>query len=416
MTRTTLPLKGSDKAAVLARLGAMVDGDMPLDHARFNLLTPYGDDRFFDVGVQAMHYFAHYNAMFARIIPSVGTVVQELKDIALSLQHAPEGGATVITAGGTESIFTACWAARTRWQERNPGSSRTPEILGPNTMHAAFQKSALLLGMKCVLTEFDGDFRGRPQDIENHVNANTAMIVGSAPAYPHGVFDPIADFAAIAQRHGVWMHVDACVGGYVSPFAEKLGIEIPPYDFRVPGVWSMSADLHKHAYVPKGISTLIYRDADLIRYQTHVSEGWPYGNYTSTGFAGSRPSHVLAAAWAILNHLGEEGYLDIVAGIYRARQRLMDGISAIPGMRILGKPESSVFTFLSDDCDCHAVAELMDKEGWLCFRILNPRALHIQCDPFDDETIDRVLESMRRNVEIVRKTNARAGDGKTGYR
>ena len=416
MTRTTLPAKGSDKSAVLDRLQSMVKGDIPLEHARFNLLTPYADDRFFDVGVQAMHYFAHYNAMFARIIPSVGKVIEDLKDIALSLQNAPEGAATVLTAGGTESIFTACWAARNRWQERNPASSRVPEILGPNTMHAAFQKAAHLLGMKTVLTDFDADYRGRPEDIENHVNANTAMIVGSAPAYPHGVFDPITEFAAIAQRHDVWMHVDACVGGYVSPFAEKLGYDIPPYDFRVPGVWSMSADLHKHAYVPKGISTLIYRDASLIGYQTHVTEGWPYGDYTSTGFAGSRPSHGMAAAWAILNHLGEEGYLEIIEGIYRAKQRLIDGIVAIPGMYILGNPESSVFTFMSDDYDVHAVADLMDKEGWLCFRIVSPKALHIQCDPFDDETIDKVLESMRRNVDVVKKSQAKATLGKTGYR
>ena len=251
-----------------------------------------------------------------------------------------------------------------------------PEILGPDTMHAAFQKAAHLLGMRTVLTPFDAGFRGRPGDIEAGLTPRTAMIVGSAPAYPHGVFDPIAEFAAIAARHDIWMHVDACVGGYVSPFAERLGYPVPAYDFRVPGVWSMSADLHKHAYVPKGISTLIYRDAGLIRYQTHTSEGWPYGDYVSTGFPGSRPSHGMAAAWAIMHHLGEEGYLDIVRGIFRARARLMDGIAAIPGLRILGQPESSVFTFTSDDCDPHAVAEVMEAEGWYCFRIRRPRDGH----------------------------------------
>jgi glutamate/tyrosine decarboxylase-like PLP-dependent enzyme len=416
MTRTSLPAKGTEKQAVLDRLRDMRSRDIPLEFAKFNLLTPYADDSFFDVGLQALNMFAHENAMFARLIPSVATVIKDILDIAMSLQNAPEEAGAVITAGGTESLFSACWAARDYWREQNPSSTAIPEVVGPNTMHAAFQKAAHLLGMKLVMTEFDENFRGRPEDIEAHINENTAMIVGSAPAYPHGVFDPIEELSKIALRHQVWLHVDACVGGYVSPFAEKLGIEIPPYDFRLPGVRSLSADVHKHGYAPKGISTLIYRDAALLKYQSFTTEGWPYGIYKSGGFAGSRPTHVMAAAWAIFNHLGEEGYLDLVRGIYRAKTRLIEGITSIPDMYVLGTPESSVFTFTSDSYDVHAVAELMEERGWYCFRIQAPRGLHIQCDPFDDGTIDKVIASMRACVDRVRTNKLQSGSDKTGYR
>ncbi len=414
--RAILPAKGSEKEVVLGRLRDMRSRDVPTELAKFNLLTPYADDSFFDVGLQALNMFGHENAMLARVIPSVAQVMKDITDIAMSLQNAPDGAGAAITAGGTESIFSACWAARDYWRERNPSSTATPEVIAPNTAHAAFQKSAHLLGMKLILTDFDENFRGRASDIESRIDENTAMIVGSAPAYPHGVFDPIEAFSEIAVRRNVWLHVDACVGGYVSPFAEKAGFNIPPYDFRLPGVRSLSADLHKHAYAPKGISTLIYRDAALLKYQSHTTEGWPYGVYRSTGFAGSRPSHVMAAAWAILHHLGEAGYLDLVKRMYRAKARLIDGIAGIPGMYILGVPESNVFTFTSDSCDVYAVAEMMEKQGWFLFRILKPRALHIQCDPFDDEMIDKVLTALRACVERVTKDGLRSGSDKTGYR
>jgi len=416
MSRTVLPEFGLEKAAVLDRLREIRSRDIPLDRARFNLLTPYGDDSFFDVGLKALNMFGHENAMLARAIPSVARVMDDLRGIAMGLQNAPEGAGVAITAGGTESIFSACWAARDYWREQIPSSTAVPEIVGPRTMHAAFQKSAHLLQMKLVMTAFDEHFRGRASDIEALVSENTAMIVGSAPAYPHGVFDPIEDLSDIALRRNVWLHVDACVGGYVSPFAERAGIPIPPYDFRLPGVWSMSADLHKHAYAPKGISTLLYRDADLLKYQSHATEGWPYGVYRSTGFAGSRPSHVMAAAWAILHHLGMQGYIELAKGMYRAKARLIEGILRLPGMRILGNPDSNVFTFTSDSYDVYAVAELMARQGWFLFRIIDPRALHIQCDPFDDETVDRVLEAMRLCIDRVIAEGRTSGNEKTGYR
>ncbi len=416
MTRTVLPAHGMEKEVVLDRLRELRSRDIPLDHARFNLLTPYADDSFFDVGLQALNMFGHENAMLARVIPSVAQVMRDIMDIAMALQNAPEGAGVAITAGGTESIFSACWAARDYWRAHNPSSTAIPEIVGPNTMHAAFQKSAHLLGMKPIMTDFDENFRGRARDIEAHIGDNTAMIVGSAPAYPHGVFDPIAELSEIAVRRNVWLHVDACVGGYVSPFAERLGFDIPPYDFRLPGVRSLSADLHKHAYAPKGISTLIYRDAALLQYQSHTTGGWPYGVYKSGGFAGSRPSHVMAAAWAILHHLGEEGYLNLVTRMYRAKARLIEGITSIAGMHILGAPESNVFTFTSNECDVYAVSELMEKQGWFLFRIASPRALHIQCDPFDDETVDKVIAALRACVEQVVADGLQAGSDKTGYR
>ena len=415
MNRKTLPVSGIAKDSVLDALREMQTRDLPFETAKFNLLTPYADDSFYDVGLRAMDMFSHYNASLARYIPSVAEVMRDLTDIAMSLQNAPEGAGAAITSGGTESIFTAMWAARDYWRAQNSTSTAVPEVIAASTVHAAFQKSAHLLGLKLVMTEFDEAFRCRPGDIEERIGQATAMIVGSAPAYPHGVFDPIADLSDLAVRRGVWLHVDACVGGYVSPFAEKLGIDIPPYDFRLPGVRSMSADLHKHAYAPKGVSTLIYRDADLLNYQSHTSEGWAFGAYRSTGFPGSRPSHVMAAAWAILHHLGEEGYLGLVRRMYAARDRLMQEIAAIPGMRILGAPESNVFAFTSDCYDPHAVAEEMATRGWYLARIRSPRGLHIQCDPFDGDMIDRAMAALRDCVDVVAAKRQQSETEYTGY-
>jgi sphinganine-1-phosphate aldolase len=415
MKRAILPASGMEKESVLDVLREMQSHDIPFETAKFNLLTPYADDRFYDVGLKAMDMFSHYNASLAGYIPSVTQVMRDITGIAMSLQNAPEEAGAAITSGGTESIFTAMWAARDYWREQNPTSTAVPEVIAASTVHAAFQKSAHLLGMTLVMTEFDETFRCRPGDIEERIGANTAMIVGSAPAYPHGVFDPIEALSDIAMRRGVWLHVDACVGGYVSPFAEKLGIDIPPYDFRLPGVRSMSADLHKHAYVPKGISTLIYRDAKFLNHQTHTSEGWAFGAYRSTGFPGSRPSHVMAAAWAILHHLGEEGYLGLVQRMYEARDRLIGEIAAMPGMYILGAPESNVFAFTSDSYDPHAVAEKMAKLGWYLARIQSPRGLHIQCDPFDDDMIDRAMAALRGCVDEVAAEGLQSETEHTGY-
>jgi len=401
MSRTPMPEHGISHEAVLRILREARSHDMDLTKARINVLVPYPTDDVFDMGADALRMFSRENAYFAKLMPSVGKVQQELLDYALFLQNAPEQAGAAITSGGTESVFSACLAAREHFFAKN-GSIGTPQILAPRTIHPAFHKAAHILRMKVVCSDFDSDFRAVPSSIAQSITKNTAMIAGSAPQYPHGVFDPIAELSELAAKHDIWFHVDACVGGYLSPFAERLGRPIPVHDFRLPGVWSMSADLHKHGYAPKGISTILYRDAELLKYQSFESSVWPFRTYRSGGFRGSYPAAPIAGAWAILTHLGVDGFMRQAAELMRARDRLMAGVTAIDGMQIFGNPQSSIFAFGSDVFDIFAVADRLETRCWISFKLQEPRGLQMQCDPFADEIVDAFLADLRASVgEVV---------------
>jgi glutamate/tyrosine decarboxylase-like PLP-dependent enzyme len=227
------------------------------------------------------------------------------------------------------------------------------------------------------------------------------MMAGSAVAYPQGVFDPIEELAKIAADAGVWMHVDACVGGYSAPFAAKLGYPVPRFDLGVAGVRSISADLHKYGFAAKGASTILYADPRDHAYQFYEFTDWPKGLYRTPSFAGTRPGGAVAAAWAVLNYLGMEGYLRINRRLMEMRDAYKAGIEAIPELKIWGDPGLGIITFGSDVLNIFAVAERMERRGWYPNVVAQPPAIHLMLSLAHADALEEYLEDLAECVADV---------------
>jgi len=279
-----------------------------------------------------------------------------------------------VTSGGTESILLAVKTYRD-WARARRGVT-SPEMIVPETAHAAFDKAAQYFGVRLVRIPVDGDFRADVAAARRALNDNTILIVGSAPSFPHGIIDPIAELAALAQEKGIGCHVDACLGGFILPWAEKLGYPVPPFDFRVPGVTSLSADTHKYGYAPKGSSVILYRGRELRRYQYYVIADWPGGLYFSPTFAGSRPGALSVAAWATMVAMGEEGYLEATRRILETAASIKEGIRSIPELHVLGDP-LWVIAFTSAELNIYQIMEHMLQRGWSLNALQRPAALHL---------------------------------------
>jgi sphinganine-1-phosphate aldolase len=295
----------------------------------------------------------------------------------LGARHATPGNPVVgtVSSGGTESILLAMKAYRDHARERRGIAS--PEIVAPVTAHAAFDKAARYFDMPLIRIPVDGAYRADMGALAAAVSARTAVVVGSAPNFPHGVIDPIPQIAALAAERGVGCHVDACLGGFILPWAERLGYPVPPFDFRLPGVTSMSADTHKYGYAAKGSSVVLYRGRELRQFQYYTVTDWPGGLYLSPTFAGSRPGALSATCWAAMVSIGESGYTQAARRILKTGARIRDGIAAIPGLSVLGDPLWVIAFAAGDGLDVYQVMENMGGRGWSLNGLQRPAAVHI---------------------------------------
>ncbi|MBU6155068.1 MAG: hypothetical protein KGP28_12255, partial [Bdellovibrionales bacterium] len=242
------------------------------------------------------------------------------------------------------------------------------------------------------------------------INRNTILIVGSAPQYPHGVMDPIIDLASLAKSHGVGMHVDACVGGFMLPFLRKLGRDIPPFDFSVDGVTSVSADLHKYGFTAKGASCILFRDRELRRFQFFISKEWPGGLFASPSVTGTRPAGSIAAAWATMNALGEEGYLSLYSKLMKTVDAYRTGIEKI-GFSIVGNPVGTLFAYTSKEVNMHVIADLMSAKGWFLDRQMNPDSIHLTITPANEPVLNEYLTDLKAAFETAKAHPELAGEG-----
>ncbi len=280
-----------------------------------------------------------------------------------------------VSSGGTESILLAMRAYRDHAIQRR-GISR-PEIVAPVTAHAAFDKAARFFDMPLAQVAVDDGYRADLNALADAVTGRTAVVVGSAPTFPHGVIDPIPEIAELAAERGAACHVDACLGGFILPWAERLGYPVPPFDFRLPGVTSMSADTHKYGYAAKGSSVVLYRGRELRQFQFYTLADWPGGLYLSPTFAGSRPGALSATCWAAMLSLGEHGYTDAARRILETGARIRGGVAAIPGLRVLGDPLWVIAFSAVDGLDIFQVTENMAHRGWSLNGLQRPPAVHI---------------------------------------
>jgi glutamate/tyrosine decarboxylase-like PLP-dependent enzyme len=315
----------------------------------------------------------------------------------------------VISSGGTESILLAMKAYRD-WA-RQTKKIRHPEIIAPVTAHAAFNKAAQYFDIKLIQVPLDSDYKADVAATRDAITRNTAVIVGSAPSFPHGIIDPIKEMSELAKEKGIGFHTDACLGGFVLPWAEKLGYDVPPFDFRLPGVTSISADTHKYGYAAKGTSAILYRNQELRHYQYFTATDWPGGLYFSPTFAGSRPGALSASCWAALVTIGEQGYLQATQKILETADIIKKGIREIPELKILGDP-LFVIAFAADELDIYKVMDYMAQRKWSLNGLHRPSCVHL-CVTLRHTQIrvaQRFLEDLNAAVEYVKENPDMKGE------
>jgi sphinganine-1-phosphate aldolase len=360
--------------------------------------------------------FLHDNALNTQAFPSLARIQSDVVRITAELLHGDGDVAGFMTSGGTESILCAVKAARERGREER--GITEPEMVVAASAHAAFHKAAHYFGIRLHKVPVRDDWRADVEGMAAAVGPNTVLVVGSAPQYPQGVIDPIPDLAALAAEAGASFHTDACMGGFVLPFMEELGHEVPPWDFRVDGVTTISADLHKLGYAPKGASVVLHRTKALRRYQTFVFDDWLGGFYASSGLQGTRSALPMATAWATLHHLGREGYLRLTERTIDTRERMVEGIRAIEGLAVLGEPEAQCVAMATapgyeDALDVFALGDALLARGWVHDRQKPPDSLHSTVSAGNAPVIEQYLTDLAASVSEVGGT--RLADRSTSY-
>ncbi len=373
--------RGVPAAELLADLKERQEREPDIHGARlFGLVYPTGRGDIEALAEEVYRRYLFVNGLNPLKFREVAQLEREVVASVADLLHRPEtklpGGS--MTSGGTESILMSMLVHRERARAR--GIER-PQILAPRSAHPAYAKAAHYFGMELVIVPLAADWRADVAAARSLISDRTAVVVASAFNYPYGIMDPVPELAALAAEHGAGCHVDACIGGFVLPFMERLGYNVPPWDFRVPGVTAISADVHKYGYTPKGASTILHRDEDWFGRQVFVYDNWPSGRYGSPAIAGARPAAPVATAWAMIRYLGAEGYTEIMRGLMQTTETVRKGIAALPGVEVVGDPIGPVLALRSDSIDLYAVGDVMDDKGWHLNRNTEPRGLHLMLSP-----------------------------------
>ncbi len=383
---------GRDASAVLAELDARQAIEPDVHGARlFGLVYPTGRHDVEDLVLEVHRRYLFGNALNPFKFPELAALETEVVAGVGGLVGLPEGGGGSMTSGGTESILMSMLVSRERARAR--GVER-PQILAPVSAHPAYAKAAHYFDIEVVRVPLDARFRADVDAAAELIGPSTAVVVASAFSYPHGVMDPVTELAALAAEHGAGCHVDACIGGFVLPFLERLGVDVPPWDFRVAGVTEMSADVHKYGYVPKGASVVLHRDDDWFSHQAFLYDQWPAGLYGSPAIAGARPAAPIATAWAVMSYLGVAGYSEIMRDLMATVATVRAAIEALPGIAVVGEPIGPVLALRSDSIDLFAVGDVMDDRGWNLNRNTDPPGLHLMLSPAHGAVVDRLVADL----------------------
>lgn len=418
-----LPEKGRSAQDIAADLDSFATDDAHPELGRtFGLVYHPGDDVKEVIG-DAYRRYLWLNALNPDVFPSLRRMSAEVVAAAASLLSggsADSGVTGFLTSGGTESILLGVKTAKVRGVEDGVGHGN---VVLPTSAHAAFSKGCTYFGLEERRVPVGDDWRADVDAMADACDDATVLVVASAPQYPQGVIDPVADVAALAVDRDVNCHVDACMGGFTLPFLERAGLVDPsrvPWDFRVPGVTTMSADIHKYGYTPKGASVILHRDKASRRRQTFVTDGWLGGFYGSSGILGTKPGGPIAAAWASFQYLGVDGFTEKATQAFRARERLEAGVRAIEGLTVVGSPEVTLLAITADvespvAVDPFFVGDGLTARGWHLDRQSPPDSLHATCAPIQDTgtIMDDFLQDLREVVAAV--GTKRADDRSTNY-
>ncbi len=373
----------------------------------------HGDPEFIDFLNQVYAINSQSNPLHSDLWPSVNKFETEIVSMTADMlggnsicDDEPVGGS--VSSGGTESILLAMKTYRDWAMEEK--EIKNPEMIVPVTAHAAFDKASKYFNIKMVQVPVDDGYRADVKAVRDAITKNTAVIVGSAPTYPHGVIDSIGEMSELAREQGIGFHTDSCLGGFILPWARKLGYEVPPFDFELPGVTSISADTHKYGYASKGTSVIVYRSRKLWHFQFYKTTEWPGGIYYSPGFAGSRPGALIAVSWAALVSMGEAGYLEATEKILKTAEKIKKGINKIPDLEILGDP-LWVIAFKTRDIDIFRVMEHMSKKGWNLNGLHKPACVHIAVTlrHTQEGVADRLIRDLKESIDYVKANPSDSG-------
>jgi sphinganine-1-phosphate aldolase len=414
MTRTmkTIPATGQPADDVIAALEATKAADVDWRDGRVFSLVYHAGEAHERLLQRAHATYASANLLNPMAFKGLHKLEREIVEMAAGLLHGAPSTVGSVTSGGTESILVAMAAYKERATRWRP-FVRKPVVVAPRTIHPAFDKAAHWFGLELRKVDVGPDQRVDVAKMKRAIDHRTILLVASAPQYPHGVVDPIAAVGELATAKKLPLHVDACVGGFVLPWLEKLGRPVPRWDFRVPAVTSISADLHKFAYAGKGASVLLWRDMSWMKHQFFVATDFPGGIYASPTVIGTRPGGPIAAAWASLVGIGEAGYLELARNAARAADRLRDGIVAIPGLRVVGAPDATIVAWSTNDGgpDPFAIADRLEARGWAVDRQHKPASVHLTVTANHLPIVDRYLGDLAEAVAEVRKDPSLAKSG-----
>lgn len=359
-----IPAHGKPKDQIKSELKAFSGRDLPWREGKTLAYIYDPGPEIEEIAKWAYMEYLTENGLDPTVYPSMMLIENELTAMAAAHLGGVPGVVGNFTSGGTESCMLAVKAARDNARATKP-HIKTPEIILPVTAHAAFQKGCHYMDVKMVLVPVDTKtFKADPAAIEKAITPNTIMIVASAVSYAHGVLDPIEAIGKIAEKHKVLFHVDGCIGGFLLPYFKRLGAKLGEFDFRVPGVTSMSMDYHKYAYCPKGASVILHRSKELRRFQIYAAADWTGYTVINPAIQSTKSGGPMAAAWAVLNALGDDGYMRFAKRIYDATAIILDGIRSTPGLRLLGEPDLNLVAFTSDDFSCFHIIDEMKARGW----------------------------------------------------
>ncbi len=361
---------------MLEELLAAKADDVDWRSGRTNLYVQFGGDDVLEVAKRAAQLYYSENAHGVGAFPSVVRLQSEVIEWLLGLVNGGPFADGCFTASGSESILMALKAARDWARERRPDLA-FPKAVVPQSAHPAFEKAGNILGLEIVRAPIREDYRADIAAMAALICPRTILLAGSAPQFGHGVVDPIAEIATLGTKHNLWVHVDACIGALIAPFARMAGAMVPEFDFMIEGVRSISADIHKYGFGAKGASAALFRHKCWRPYYAFEFDDWPIGSYGSVGLAGTRSAAPIAAAWAVMRYLGQEGYTRIAAEILRTTHRLQSGLSAIEGVAIVGEPDLPILAWTVPAVSVDLVATAMTKRGWFVRPMARPAAIHM---------------------------------------
>jgi sphinganine-1-phosphate aldolase len=408
----TLPKQGLSAADVQQRIEAFRAEDPTFERGRMTAYCMKGSDDLQEVIENAYHVYFFQNALVRRFMPGMRKMEEELRSICASILAGGTPGVRVnFTSGGSESLLCGLHAAR-EWARAQRPQVKQPEVVAPFSAHATISKACHYLDLKLTRIPVRADYRADPKAMEAAIGPDTIALVASAPSWPYGKIDPVSEIAAIGQRHNLWVHVDACVGGYLSPFVARLGHALPAADFSVPGVSSMSADLHKYGYAPKPASTVAYRSEELQQYHNVARGDWPSAMYLSEGVIGSRPAGALAATWAVLHYLGEQGFVEYARRTMQTKQRLIEGLTRL-GMKPWDT-ELSILLFETAELSAEAVVGALTEAGWPCMGTMRPPLVQLIIDPLTGDAVEDYLRDLEKVLRHLR-SGKQAQRGDLGY-